>query len=225
MSRRFDVITFDCYGTLIDWEAGIAAAFRAVAAESGAAIEPESVLSAYARIEPEVESEDFRSYREVLMETSRRVATHLGWAIPPHRAAFLPESLPAWPPFPDTNEALLQLSIAGHRLGILSNVDDDLLTQTCRHFSIPFDFAITAQQVRSYKPGHAHFLAARERVAGSPWLHAARSFFHDVVPAAEVGIPVAWINRKGEKPLAGDVAPTVELPDLQGLAGWLAPSP
>ncbi|MCI0568796.1 MAG: HAD-IA family hydrolase, partial [Acidobacteria bacterium] len=139
----------------------------------------------------------------------------------PGGEAFLPESLPAWPPFPDTNEALLRLSVAGYRLGILSNVDDDLLAATCRHFSIPFDFAITAQQVRSYKPAHAHFHAARNRVGPDRWLHAAQSFFHDVVPAAELGIHAAWINRKRERALAGDIAPTVELENLLRLVDWL----
>lgn len=221
MARRYDVITFDCYGTLVDWEAGLSGAFLSTAAVSGATLQPDAVLRAYAHHELEVESEGYRPYREVLMQASRRVASEMGWAIPPGGEAFLPESLPAWPPFPDTNEALLRLSIAGYRLGLLSNVDDDLLAATCRQFSVPFDFAITAQQVRSYKPGHAHFLAARDRIGSDRWLHAAQSFFHDVVPATELGIPVAWINRKREGALAGDVAPTVEMENLMRLADWL----
>jgi 2-haloalkanoic acid dehalogenase type II len=221
MARRFDVITFDCYGTLVDWEAGISGACLTAAAVSGASPQPEAVLRSYAHHESEVESEGYRSYRDILMQVSRRVAADTGWAIPPGGEAFLPESLPAWPPFPDTNEALLRLSVSGYRLGILSNVDDDLLVATCRQFSVPFDFVITAQQVRSYKPGHAHFTAARERVGSGRWLHAAQSFFHDVVPASELGIPVAWINRKREAALAGDVAPTVELQNLLRLVDWL----
>jgi FMN phosphatase YigB (HAD superfamily) len=100
-------------------------------------------------------------------------------------------------------------------------VDDDLLSETCRHFSVPFDFTITAQQVQSYKPAHAHFAEARHRLGGAAWLHAAQSFFHDVVPAAELGIPVAWINRKKENALVGDVAPTIELETLAQLAAWI----
>ena len=221
MARRYDVITFDCYGTLVDWEAGISGAFVSVAAVTGTTLLPDAVLRAYAHHEPEVQSERYIPYREVLMQASRRVAAETGWAIPPGGEAFLPESLSAWPPFPDTNEALLRLSVAGYRLGILSNVDDDLLASTCRHFSVPFDFAITAQQMQSYKPGLAHFLAARERIGTDRWLHAAQSFFHDVVPASELGIPVAWINRKREGALAGDMAPTVELPNLMRLVDWL----
>jgi 2-haloalkanoic acid dehalogenase type II len=221
MARRYDVITFDCYGTLVDWEAGISGACLSAAAVSGANPQPEAVLRSYVHHEPEVEEAGYRPYRDILMQVSRRVAADTGWAIPAGGEAFLPESLPAWPPFPDTNEALLRLSVAGYRLGILSNVDDDLLAATCRHFSVPFDFVITAQQVRSYKPGHAHFTAARERVGSGRWLHAAQSFFHDVVPATELGIPVAWINRKREGALAGDVAPTVELQNLLRLVDWL----
>ena len=221
MSRRFDVVTFDCYGTLVDWEAGIAGAFLSAAAVSGHIVDPDAVLRAYARLEPEVEAEPFRPYREVLNETARRVASEMGFASPRGGEGFLPESLQAWPPFPDTNEALLKLSVAGYRLGILSNVDEDLLTATCRRFSVPFDFAITAQQVSSYKPDHAHFLAAKEKLGSDRWLHAAQSFFHDVIPASELGIPVAWINRKGETSLAGDVAPTIELPHLTALTEWL----
>jgi 2-haloalkanoic acid dehalogenase type II len=221
VARRYDVITFDCYGTLIDWEAGISGAFLTAASVSGVQLDREAVLRAYARHEPEVEAESLRSYRDVLVESSRRTAGELGWAIPPGGEAFLPESLPAWPPFPDTNEALLRLSVAGYRLGILSNVDDDLLAATCRHFSVPFDFAITAQQVRSYKPAHTHFIAARERTGAHRWLHAAQSFFHDVVPAAELGIPVAWINRRREPPFANDIAPLIERENLATLVDWL----
>src|SRR5262249_46333414 len=143
------------------------AAFLTTAAISGLQLDAPSVLRAYTRREAEVESEGYRPYREVLKETSRRVASDLGWSIPAGGESFLPESLPAWPPFPDTNEALLRLPVAGSRLGILSNIDDDLLAQPCRHFSVPFDFAIPAQQVRSYKPAHPHFSAARLRAGAS----------------------------------------------------------
>jgi 2-haloalkanoic acid dehalogenase type II len=219
--RPFEIVTFDCYGTLIDWEAGISEAFLGAAAQDGVRLDPRAVLEAYAAIEPEVEAGRFRSYREVLTETSRRVAERLGWPMPPERAGFLPESLPAWPPFPDTNPAFERLARAGHRLGILSNVDDDLLDKTCRHLRAEFDPRITAQQVRSYKPGHAHFLEARKRIGGRRWLHAAQSHFHDVRPALELGIPVVWVNRK-EAPLpAGESAPLAIVPSLSALADFL----
>jgi 2-haloalkanoic acid dehalogenase type II len=196
--RPYDIITFDCYGTLIDWEAGISAAFAAAAHAEGVHLDPNDVLAAYAAIEPVIEAGPYQPYRAVLTETARRVAERLGWPISADKAAFLPTSLPTWPPFSDTNPALERLAAAGYRLGILSNVDDDLLAATRRHFSVTFDLVITAQQVRSYKPGHAHFLTARAAIGHAPWLHAAQSYFHDVMPARTLGIPVAWVNRHGE---------------------------
>jgi len=129
-------------------------------------------------------------------------------------------SPPLTAPSPPFSGLLARLTAAGCRLGILSNVDDDLLGQTLRHFPVSFDVVVTAQQVRSYKPAHGHFLEARRRIGGDRWLHAAQSLFHDVVPARELGIPVAWINRKAERP-AGDAAADVELKNLTELADWM----
>jgi 2-haloacid dehalogenase/putative hydrolase of the HAD superfamily len=223
MPRLYDVVTFDCYGTLIDWETGISGALLAAAAADGVRLDRAAVLEAYAALEPQVEAEGHRRYREVLAETARRVAARLGWRLAGARATFLAESLPAWPPFPDTNPALERLTAAGYRLGILSNVDDDLLAATRRHFTVDFELLVTAEQVGSYKPAPAHFTAARERIGGRPWLHAAQSYFHDVVPCRALGIPVAWINRKRETP-SGTARPDRECPTLVALADWLAPS-
>ncbi len=226
--RRYDIVTFDCYGTLIDWERGIAAAFRG----AGLELDRDAVLRAYAEHEPAAEAPPFRSYREVLGDTARRVAHALGWQI--DDVSFLAESLPSWTPFPDTNAALERLRGAGYRLGILSNVDDDLLAATRRHFGVDFDLVITAQQVRSYKPGHAHFVAARNAIGGAPtrararkagpglWLHAAESNFHDIVPTNALGIENAWINRRGAPPLPGGVPTLGEFRDLAALADAIA---
>ena len=211
-----EVVTFDCYGTLIDWRSGIADAFARAAGAAGAEARRDDVLDAYMAVEHEVEAAAYRPYREVLVETAVRIAKRLGWT-PVDGGAFLPESLPSWRPFPDTNAALERLAAGGVALGILSNVDDDLLAATRRHFHVDFALVITAAQVRSYKPGHAHFLAARERLAGKRWTHAAQSHFHDVVPCRALGIEVAWVNRLGEAP-AGGVLPTLEVADLAGLA-------
>ncbi len=221
MGRAYDIITFDCYGTLIDWEGGIWEAFTQAAAADGVKLDRAALLRAYAEVEPAVEAEAYRSYRAVLTETARRVAARLGWSLPKDRAGFLAESLPRWRPFADTNPALERLVAAGYRLGILSNVDDDLLAGTRRHLTAKFDLLITAQQVGSYKPAHGHFLRARERIGGERWLHAAQSYFHDVVPARALGIPVAWINRKGET-ATGTARPDRELRTLADLAAWLA---
>jgi 2-haloalkanoic acid dehalogenase type II len=221
MERLYDIVTFDCYGTLIDWETGIATAFTEAASRDGVALDRTTVFAAYREIEPVVEAETYRSYRSVLTETAGRVARKLGWPLPQERARFLPESLPHWQPFPDTNPALERLAAAGYRLGILSNVDDDLLAGTLRHLSVPFALLVTAQQVGSYKPAPDHFLTARQRIGEHRWIHAAQSYFHDVVPARTLGIPVAWINRKGEVAWGGGRAER-EFPTLAELADWLA---
>ena len=216
MQRGYEVITFDCYGTLIDWERGILEAFRRAAAEDGVVLDDAQVLRTYAAVEAVVEREGYRRYRDVLWETTARVAHAVGWPLARARAGFVAVSLPSWKPFPDTNPALEQLRAAGLTLGILSNTDDDLLSATMRHFSVEIDFAITAEQVSSYKPAPAHFDAARIRIGGRRWLHAAQSNFHDIVPANSHGIPTAWINRRSQKPLPGGT-PTMELPDLTTL--------
>jgi 2-haloalkanoic acid dehalogenase type II len=220
MARLYDVITFDCYGTLIDWEAGISAAFAAAAAADAQPLDRTQVLKAYAEIEPMVEAAPYRRYGDVLTETAQRVAERLGWPLSQEHARFLPASLPDWPPFADTNPALERLVAAGYSLGILSNVDDDLLAGTRRHFTVPFELIVTAQQVGSYKPAHGHFIEARQRLAGKRWLHAAQSYFHDVVPACALGIPIAWINRKSEAASDGRRADR-ELHTLTELADWL----
>jgi 2-haloalkanoic acid dehalogenase type II len=220
--RLFDIVTFDCYGTLIDWERGIRAAFAAEAVRSGSPLDLEAALRLYGELERDVEQEPYRPYREVLAETARRVAARLGWPLRPERAGFLAESMPAWPPFPDTNPALRRLAVAGYRLGILSNVDDDLLAWTRRHFLVPFELVITAQQVGSYKPAHGHFVAARAAIGNARWLHAAQSYHHDITPCAALAIPSAWINRKMEKP-GGEARPLRDFRTMEGLADWLAP--
>ena len=220
MARAFDVVTFDCYGTLIDWESGIAAWFEGAAAADGVALARPEVLAAYAEIEPAVEAESFRPYGEVLAETARRVAKHFDWPLTPERARGLADALPSWKPFHDTNPALERLVSAGYRLGILSNVDDDLLAGTLRHLTVPFDLLVTAQQVRSYKPSPGHFETARRRIGESRWLHAARSHFHDVVPCRALGIPVAWVNRSAEPGHAG-TRPDLEVRTLAVLADAL----
>lgn len=220
MAESFDIITFDCYGTLIDWEAAIISAFRSEAAKDGVELRDDQIIRAYSAEEPAVESESYRSYRAVLGETALRVATSLEWNLSAERAGFLSASLPNWKPFADTNPALERLA-RRFRLGILSNVDDDLLAATRKHFTVDFDLIVTAQQVRSYKPGLAHFEEARARAGDARLLHAAQSYFHDVVPARSLGIPVVWVNRKGEGVEPGGPIPDREVKTLSDLADFL----
>jgi 2-haloalkanoic acid dehalogenase type II len=221
MPANYDIITFDCYGTLIDWERGIRDAFAALAHDAGIALNAEDALVAYHTIEPAVQTERYRPYREVLAEVARRVAAQLGWAMDAATAQAFAARLPAWPPFADTNVALVRLADAGYQLGILSNVDDDLLRATLRHFHAPIGLIVTAQQVGSYKPAHGHFLRARELIGERRWLHAAQSHFHDVVPASELGVPVVWVNRKREPLPAGGPAPLAEVATMAELAELL----
>jgi 2-haloalkanoic acid dehalogenase type II len=221
MQRDFDVITFDCYGTLIDWETGIADAFLRAARDDGVGLRRDDVLRAYEQLEPVVERERFRLYRDVLSETASRVAHALGWPLASARATFLSQSLPSWKPFADTNAALERLRNAGYRLGILSNVDHELLAATRRQFTVAFDPIVTAEEVRSYKPAPAHWIEARKRIGDARWLHAAQSNFHDIVAANALEIATAWVNRRGEVALPGGT-PTYEVRDMAGLAELLA---
>jgi len=220
MAEQYDIITFDCYGTLIDWESGIISAFQSEAAKDGVELRGDQIIEAYAAEEPSVEFAAYRSYRDVLAETASRVAAKLGWNLPVERAGFLAASLPEWQPFPDTNPALERLA-RRFQLGILSNIDDDLLTATRRHFTADFELIVTAQQVKSYKPDLAHFKEAIVRAGEKRLLHAAQSYFHDVVPTRKIGIPVVWINRKviGVEP--GAPVPTHEVRTLAELANLL----
>jgi 2-haloacid dehalogenase/putative hydrolase of the HAD superfamily len=220
MRHDFEYITFDCYGTLIDWEAGISEATIKECQTGGIEIDRAEVLRLHAEIEPEVQSGPYRPYREVLTEVALRMAERLHWSADPARSGFLADSLPAWRPFADTNPALQRLQRAGIKFGILSNIDDDLLKGTLHHLTVPFDMLITAQQVRSYKPAPRHFHEARKCLAGKRWLHAAQSYFHDIEPAATLGIPVVWVNRKHEQ-ASGKSRPDAEVDTLTGLADLL----
>jgi 2-haloalkanoic acid dehalogenase type II len=218
--QNFELITFDCYGTLIDWEGGIVGAFRSEAARRGAEIKADRIIEEYMAAEPQVEADSYIPYREVLAKAAAKVAGGVGWRLLPEEADFLAASLPGWRPFADTNPALGRLS-SRFQLGILSNIDEDLLQATLRRLTAKFDLIVTAEQVRSYKPGHAHFLEARGRAGEKRWLHAAQSYFHDVVPATELHIPVAWVNRKGERVPDGGPRPTYEVRNLEELADLL----
>ena len=192
-----EILTFDCYGTLIDWETGIRGAFRKALARSGrVGVDEGRLFELYEDEEKMVEKEEYRPYRMVLAETARRVAGKTGWEMSLEEAGFLAEDLPGWKPFEDTNPALKRFS-EKFKLGILSNVDEDLLAGTLRHLSVPFDLIVTAEQVRSYKPGRAHFDRARKVIGSSGWVHVAGSLYHDIVPAVQLGVRAVWVNRRG----------------------------
>ncbi|MFW6079365.1 MAG: HAD-IA family hydrolase [Gemmatimonadota bacterium] len=220
---RPELITFDCYGTLVDWDAGIRSAFMGAAARDGVTLDGDRALEAYHAIEPRIETGPYRPYRDVLATVGRRVAARLGWTPAPGNENFLADALPSWAPFPETNRSLARLDGDGYRLGVLSNIDDDLLAETLRHFTVAFDLIVTAQQLESYKPARAHFERALEEVDGDRGrlLHVAASYYHDVRPAREMGIATVWVDRSGaERPEEGP-EPTAEAGDLDEAVRWI----
>lgn len=219
----FDIVTFDCYGTLVDWRGGIRRAMTDAASRRGIELSAERVLELHVEIEPTFQVGEYRSYREVLRLTAIEIARRLGWNLAADEAGFLADSLPQWSIFPDTLPALEAMRTAGIRLGILSNIDDDLLDGTLQQFNIPIDLRVTAEDVRGYKPGLAHFNRATELIGNARWLHAAQSLRHDIVPALQQGLFPAWINRLHE-PLPKALHPDWEFPDLQSLAAALVDS-
>ncbi len=220
-SMKWDTISFDCYGTLVDWESGIADVFCDAAATSGVTLDRNAILTAYHEIEPKVQAGSYRLYKEVLSETALRVAEWLGWPLTHSGASFLAESLPDWPVFEDARPALERLK-SRFDIAILSNIDDDLLQATLARIAVEFDWTVTAQNTRSYKPAHPHFREAIRRVGGDRGrlLHAAQSYYHDIAPATGLGLSAIWINRKGEDQPAGR-SPLHTVRNLAALADWL----
>lgn len=222
--RRFDVITFDCYGTLIDWESGILDALCPMRAIARVRATDDQVLETYASLESALESGDYLRYRDVLRAVMRGLTQRLAAPVDQVDVDALSKSLPRWQPFPDTIDSLRRLR-KHCKLGIISNTDDDLFAETARVLQVPFDWVITAEQAGSYKPSHTNFERAVE-VMGIPKervLHAAQSRFHDVAPARALGIASVWVNRRHDKPGEGATAqspakPDLEVPDLKSLA-------
>lgn len=221
---RFTHLTFDCYGTLIDWETGILEAFRPVLARHGLPMDETVLLSLYAEHEARVEAGPYRPYREVLREVAAGIASDLGYLPSEEDLDALADSVRDWPAFPDTVEALVRLK-KQFELVILSNIDDALFAESQKRLQVPFDVAITAQQVGSYKPDRRNFRVALERlgVGVDRVLHVAQSLYHDHVPAKELGFTTVWINRPSRLPGTGlslpvNVRPDLELPDLKSLA-------
>lgn len=208
--------TFDCYGTLIDWDGGVGDAM----ARLWPAADRARLLRDYHAVEPLVQQEASLSYREVLTRCLRAVAAVEGLPLPERDAAALAESLPFWPAFPDAPPALRKLREGGWRLAILSNTDPDLLGASLERIGVPVDLTVTASDAGSYKPQHGHWASFLERSGASfeRCAHVAASPFHDLRPASELGLTAVWINRTGG---TSDEPRAAELPDLTGLPGTL----
>jgi len=200
--------TFDCYGTLIDWNGGIRRELARVFGEERA----DELLHRYHELEPELEADGELSYREVMTEAMRRLGA------PPGEEDGLANSLPGWRPFPEVPEALREARANGWRLAILSNTDRDFIDASQEQIGVPFELAIVASEIGSYKPAFGHWQAFERQVGRLPDAHVAASLFHDVAPATGLGLPTVWINRLGETP---GPMPTRELPDLSALGQTL----
>ena len=206
--------TFDCYGTLVDWNGGI----RRVLAELFGEERADRLLHRYHELEPGLEADGTLTYREVLTAALDRLADEEGAELAEPDA--LARSLPSWEPFPEVRKALEEARDRGWRLAILSNTDPDYIAASKERIGVPFDETVVASEIGSYKPAHGHWDEFSRRTGADPKRHAhvAASLFHDIAPANELGIPSVWINRLDEEP---GPQPDRELPDLNGLADAL----
>jgi 2-haloacid dehalogenase len=208
--------TFDCYGTLIDWNVGISAVLERLWGVEQAP----KLLERYHELEPEIQAERYRSYAEVMTLTLEALAQEVGYGIPEGESGILAQSLPEWPPFEEVPESVAELRRRGWKLAILSNSDRDLIGASMKRLGVPFDLAIVAEDVHSYKPAHGHWERFYEVTTADRehHVHVAQSHFHDIVPANELGLTSVWVNRLGE---SGDPAPTSEIRDLTPLPDTL----
>ena len=225
--KRFEAITFDCYGTLVDWESGILAALGPVLRAHRIEAQDDALLARYAELESAAEAGAYHSYREVLRAVVAGFGAALGFEPTRQELACLETSLPHWRPFPDTVAALSILA-KRFRLGVISNVDDDLFSHTAKALGVHFDLVVTAQQVGAYKPAVRLFHCALRALAlpAARVLHAAQSLYHDVVPAQSLGMSTVWVQRRraasgfGATPPA-TATPDLVVPDLQSLVNLL----
>jgi 2-haloacid dehalogenase len=221
---RFDALTFDCYGTLIDWETGLAAAFAPVLRAHGIDADTDDVLARYGRYEAAAEAGPYMSYRDVLAAGLRGVADELGFRPDDAEVEAFSGSVADWPAFLDSADALACLK-SRFRLGVITNCDDDLFAASNRRLGVEFDWVVTAQRARSYKPSEHNFEVAFERL-GLPReriLHVAQSLFHDHVTAQRLGLTSVWIDRRGDRHGSGatpeaEAAPDATFSDMASFA-------
>ncbi len=210
------LITFDCYGTLIDWESGIVDALRPMFSQGRHSVPDTELLEHYGEVEYALESGPYLPYREVLSRAVQEMGRRLDMPISEQQGSEFAQSLAQWKPFPDTVAALQSMK-KKYKLGIISNVDDDLFAATSTKLGVNFDFVVTAQQVRSYKPSHRNFEEALRRggVSKQQVLHAGQSLLHDIAPANALRITNVWVNRPSVRPGAGAAKAASAVPDYE----------
>jgi 2-haloacid dehalogenase len=218
------LITFDCYGTLIDWENGMLAALRPLFSRDGRCVSDLHILELYGEIEAELESGPYLPYRQVLHQAAREVGHRLDIEVSAEEGSAFAESLTRWKPFIDTVPALQSLA-ERFRLGIISNVDDDLFAETRKMLPVELEFVVTAQQMQSYKPAHRNFEEAirRSGLSKDQILHAGQSLYHDIAPANALGVRNVWVNRPSIRPGSGAARPGTATPTYEiGTLGELS---
>src|SRR3954463_9756640 len=214
LPKQGQFVTFDVYGTLIDWQEGVYQAFKKEADRDGFTIDKDEIIPLFHEISREVEGGSYELYAEVLRRTALEIAERINWPLEPSRSGFLPDSVARWAPFKETN-AQLKKFVAGYQTGLISNIDDKLLGQTRRHIPFDFDLVVTAQQVRSYKPDPAHFNECARRIGTKKgWVHVGSSHYPPVEPCIKLKIPVIWVNRSKETLEPSQKKPTAEVKNL-----------
>ncbi|NEP84628.1 MAG: haloacid dehalogenase type II [Okeania sp. SIO3C4] len=214
--ENFEILSFDCYGTLIDWESGIIPVLKNLTANHQINISEQQILEMFAKFESEAEAGEYIKYREVMKQVVEKFGKELNFQPTELELNSLANSIKNWQPFPDTITALQTLK-QKYRLAIISNIDDYLFIDTAKQLQIEFDFVITAQQIQSYKPSKNNFEKAIQKMEITPekLLHIAQSIYHDIVPAKAMRLSTIWVNRRQGKEGFGATLPASEKPDLE----------
>lgn len=214
---RVTTLTFDCYGTLIDWEAGTIGALQPLLARHGVTLSDDEIIAAFQDLEEPLGQPPYKSYKEVLAGVVEGFGQRFSFPVGAAERDLLASSVPSWRPFPDTVKALRVLG-RSYRLAVISNIDDDLFTATARQLGVPFDAVVTAQQARCYKPARAIFEEALRRLGVEPGsvAHVAEGVT-EIAPARQLGCATVWVRRNGRSARLLTEAPDFEVPDLQSL--------
>ena len=214
LPKEVTFVTFDVYGTLVDWETGVYEAFSREAERDGYTLSRDELIALFHQTQQEIKGGSYELYAEVLRRTAVQISRELGWPLEPSRSGFLPDSVMRWPTFKETNTQLERFG-KKFEVGLISNIDDKLLGLTRRHFKTDFDLVVTAQQVRSYKPDPAHFKECERRIGSKKgWVHVGSSYYYDVEPCLKAKVPVIWVNRSKEQLDASQKKPTAEVKSL-----------
>lgn len=225
--NQFEILTFDCYGTLIDWESGILSALKKLVEVGEKKISDDQLLELFAELEAKAEGGEYRPYRKVLREVVEKIGEKLN--LSPNEAELnsLGNSVKNWQPFPDTVEALTALK-QKYKLGIISNIDEDLFAETAKHLQVEWDYVITAEKAKSYKPSLNNFEVALQEIKlpKEKILHVAQSIYHDITPAKSLCLSTVWVNRRKGKEGFGATPPArstpeLEVPDLKSLVSQI----